>query len=130
MGVGGASSPGQLSPQELGELSDRLGTLLRVGVLVSAGLLLAGLAAALLAPGVSPSDLGSTYSFRTPADVASLGVPGLLVAAGLLLLVGTPVARVILSLVTFARARETDYAALTALVLLALGAGVAVGLLA
>lgn len=123
--------PGTLSSAELSRLSDRLGTLLLIGVALAATFLLAGVVVAAAQSGgsaFSPSSLGPIRF--DPSGLAAEGEAGELIAVGLVLLVATPVARVLLSLEAFARARETDYVLLLVLVLAILGVSALVGLLA
>ena len=81
-----------------------LGRLLGIGVVASSGCLAAGLVIALARPPGGPQ--------------------ALLLRAGLLLLMATPAARVILSAVTYLRRRDWAFATLTLVVLLELVASV------
>jgi uncharacterized membrane protein len=84
-----------------------LGRVLTAGTRLSTGLLVAGLAAV----------------------VAGAGRPGhLVVSAGLLVLMATPIARVAVSLVEFARGREWWFVACTAVVLVLLAGSLIVAL--
>ena len=105
-------------------LESVLGTLLRAGVLLSASVVAAG-AAWLLG---RCSGCGAAYHpFRgEPRDlnsvsgiVASLGHPRpeTVIQFGLLLLIATPVARVVFSLAAFALEKDWTYVAITAVVL-------------
>jgi uncharacterized membrane protein len=104
-----------------------IGNLLRTGVLVSAALVLAGGIWLLLERGGERADY---HQFRPPAlelrspgrVVTGLGhlTPPALIQFGLLVLIATPVARVIVSLVAFALDRDRLYVALTTIVLLVL----------
>jgi uncharacterized membrane protein len=78
-----------------------IGRVLRTGVLASTVCLALGLTMALLQPGASPW----------------------LLNLGILLLVGTPAARVVLSIVEYAIARDRLFLILTSIVLLELIAG-------
>ncbi len=101
-----------------------LGTLLRIGVLMSAALVLAGGIVYLIHYGKTFPDY---RVFRgEPADLRS--VSGIVEAAmalrsrgliqlGLLLLIATPVARVVLSVFAFALERDYTYIAVTLIVL-------------
>jgi uncharacterized membrane protein len=81
-----------------------LGRLLGIGVVASSGCLAAGLVLALARP--------------------TRGPQGLLLTIGLLLLMATPAARVILSAFTYLRRRDWVFAILTLVVLLELVASV------
>jgi uncharacterized membrane protein len=101
-----------------------LGTLLRTGVFVSAAVVAAGGIWLLASSGRSQP---SYRQFRgEPAELRSLGGlvgslahprPETVIQFGLLLLVATPVARVIFSLVVFAIGRDRMYVAITLMVL-------------
>jgi uncharacterized membrane protein len=104
-----------------------LGSLLRIGVILAAGFVLAGGAFYLLRHAGDHPDY-SRFSGE-PEDLTSVtGVaraalalrPRGLIQFGLLLLIATPVLRVAVSLVSFARERDRVYVRLTALVLLIL----------
>ena len=90
------------------ELEQRLGRVLTVGVRASALFLAVGLA-------LSFTDGG--------ASVASW-----LMTAGLLMLMATPVARVVTSMAEYLRHRDWTFSILTAVVLLELGAGIVAAL--
>ena len=104
-----------------------LGTLLRVGVLVSAAIVALGGAIYLVKYGASTPAYGE---FRgEPADLRSVG--GIaraalelrgrgLIQLGLLVLIATPVARVAFSLFAFARQRDRTYVVVTGFVLVLL----------
>jgi len=101
-----------------------IGNLLRAGVLLSAAVVLGGGVWLLFDCGHARADY---HQFLPPAD--TLRSPGAIVAAlrrpdpqlliqfGLLLLIATPVARVIISLIAFAIERDWLYVLLTAIVL-------------
>jgi uncharacterized membrane protein len=101
-----------------------LGSLLRIGVIVSASVVLLGGVIYLIRHGGEASEYGA---FRgEPSDLRS--VAGILrdvlqlesraiLQFGFLLLIATPVVRVALSLVGFARQRDWLYVAATAIVL-------------
>jgi uncharacterized membrane protein len=105
-------------------LEGMLGTLLRAGVLISASVVAAGGAWLLGAGGGrqaayhpfrgEPRDLNSVSGI-----VASLGHPRpeTAIQFGLLLLIATPVARVVFSLAAFALEKDWKYVAITAVVL-------------
>jgi uncharacterized membrane protein len=101
-----------------------MGTLLRVGVILSAAVVLAGGIWHLVQSG------GTIPDYRTfrgePAELRSItgilrapfqsGPPGL-IQLGLLILIATPVARVVFSVVTFALRRDRMYVWITLAVL-------------
>lgn len=104
-----------------------VGNLLRVGVLLSASVVVIGAAVFLTRHGLSPTDF---HVFRgEPADLR--GIWGILHAAftlrgrgiiqlGLLLLIATPVARVAFSVFGFAKEKDYLYVAFTTTVFLIL----------
>lgn len=89
-------------------LEMRLGRVLGVGSLVSMVLFAAGLAALFLGAGATLSDA--------------------LVRAGLVILIGTPFARVVVMTLAYARRGEWRFVAMTGIVLLVLLAGVFVAM--
>jgi uncharacterized membrane protein len=101
-----------------------VGNLLRIGVIIAAVVTaVGGLAYLVTAPGRLPD----YHTFRGETD-ALRGVGAIVTGAlalhtreiiqlGILLLIATPIARVLLSLVGFARERDWMYVAVTALVL-------------
>jgi uncharacterized membrane protein len=101
-----------------------IGILLRVGVLLSAAVVLGGGMWLLFDCGQA---LPNYHQFLPPANtlrspraiVAALGHPNpaLLIQFGLLLLIATPVARVIVSLIAFAIQHDRLYVVITAIVL-------------
>ena len=105
----------------------RLGVVLRTGVLVSAAVVAVGAIVFLWRQGLAPADY---HEFRgEPDDLRS--VAGILAAArslsgrgliqlGLLLLIATPIVRVIFSIFGFARQRDWLYVGIALLVLLLL----------
>lgn len=108
------------------EFEDVVGYTLRLGVLASAALLVAGIAllmasghAQLLQAAASPRSLinTSTVSF---SDIES-GVGALngldLIYLGLIVLIATPVSRVVLGIAQFAREKDLLYTAITTVVL-------------
>ncbi|MDE1819804.1 MAG: DUF1634 domain-containing protein [Euryarchaeota archaeon] len=110
---------------DLAQLSERLGRLLAAGVLASAFLLAVGVVViVVLAPGTGMDGLLSARS-RGSWGPASPGV--LLIASGIVVLVATPVARVLLAARAFATAGEDDYLGLVLAVLLILTLSVVVG---
>jgi len=117
---------GQRARSEQG-LEQAIGLLLRVGVTLAALLVAAGGAVFLARHG---GELPDYRVFRgEPAELRSLagvleGVRALrsraLIELGLLVLIATPVARVVFSLAAFARERDRLYVGVTAVVLVVL----------
>jgi uncharacterized membrane protein len=102
-----------------------LGNLLRAGVLLSALVVLAGGIVFLLRhggaiPNWSTFQLKRTDGLRSPTEIChsagQLGGRGL-IQLGLLLLIGTPIARVIFSVFAFFRERDYIYVVFTLIVL-------------
>jgi uncharacterized membrane protein len=101
-----------------------IGNLLRVGVIVAAVVAAIGGVIFLAARGGSVADyhvfVGQPEHLRSVSGVLT-GVAHLdsasIVQLGILLLIATPIARVALSLVAFAREHDRTYVAITALVL-------------
>lgn len=105
-------------------LEQRLGTLLRGGVILSAGVTLIGGIMFLLSHGSVPASY-HTFSGE-PAGLRSVGgvVEGVargdstsVIQLGVLLLIATPIARVLFSVIGFARERDWMYVAFSTLVL-------------
>lgn len=121
------AGPGKLASDDLSRLSDQVADVLKVGVLVATVFLTVGMGlAAATAP--SGASLTPTFSLRTWGSWSGLPLSELLVAIGLVVLVATPVARVVLSLETFARLGERDYLGVVGFVLVVLLVGIVVGL--
>jgi uncharacterized membrane protein len=101
-----------------------LGTFLRVGVVTSAVIVLAGAALFLSRRGGELCDYnafhGEPAQLRHPVGIvraaAAMDDRGI-IAIGLLVLIATPVTRVALSMLGFARQRDGLYVVLTAIVL-------------
>jgi uncharacterized membrane protein len=108
-------------------LEKMVGTLLRTGVLLSAAIVLAGAVWLLRDSGAS---LPAYRQFRgEPPELRSLGAivsslgrptPESLIQLGLLVLIATPVARVIFSLIAFVLERDRTYVGITAVVVVIL----------
>ncbi len=108
-------------------LEQLIGNLLRSGVLLSAAVVLAGAILFLLRHGgehpdynafqVEPAELRNVRGILSQA--IALRARGI-IQFGLLLLIATPIARVVLALVAFALQRDRMYVAVTAIVLAAL----------
>jgi uncharacterized membrane protein len=101
-----------------------MGNLLRAGVLLAAALVLAGGVLYLIRYGAAPADhrvfRGEPADLRSPVgiveDALELRSRGL-IQLGVLLLIATPVARVLFSVVAFARQRDLTYVIVTLIVL-------------
>ncbi len=106
------------------QVEEVMGTLLRVGVILAATVVLVGGILYLSRYGATspdyrvfrgePADLRSVSGVLS--DVTALNSRGL-IQLGLLLLIATPVARVAFSVFAFARQRDITYVVLTLLVL-------------
>jgi uncharacterized membrane protein len=112
------------------KLEIALGTLLRAGVLLAAVIVAVGGLFLLLARAAWTPDFrafrGGEVSLRSLPGIlreARALDPGGIVQTGLLVLIATPVMRVLFSLVGFARQRDWLYVLLTLIVLCALAVG-------
>jgi uncharacterized membrane protein len=103
-----------------------LGNLLRAGVILAAAVVLAGGALYLARHGTEPRDRfvyhdpGDSCDLCSPAGIVreALSLTGRgIIQLGLLLLVATPIARVLGSVLVFARQRDRTYVVLTLIVL-------------
>jgi len=102
---------------------------LEVGVVVSSVLLLVGIGLLLAAGGGSIHAAGGRVSLASlPGDLSGANGHGLLLL-GVLVLVFTPLARVVLSLGVFARAGDLTFASLTLFVLVVLVLGLVLGVI-
>ncbi|MEP7086713.1 MAG: DUF1634 domain-containing protein [Gemmatimonadota bacterium] len=97
-------------------LEQRLGTLLRGGVILSAAVTLIGGVLYLAAHGLTPASyhifVGEPAGLRTVGGViagAARGDSASIIQLGVLLLIATPVARVFISVIGFARERDWMY---------------------
>lgn len=117
------------------ELRRWTAALLRAGVLTATATLVLGLAVQFAR---DPSAYAARYAryglggARLPSGVDTLrrlpeGDPSAILLLGLLILTAVPLARVLLSLVEFARARDWLYFTITAVVLLLLVLGIVLG---
>jgi len=100
-----------------------VGKLLQAGVLFSAAVVFLGAIIYLIRHGTEPITLGAfhgePYDLRTIRGILKLARVGRgrgIIQLGLLLLVATPIARVILSIFGFAKERDHLYVALTSVV--------------
>jgi uncharacterized membrane protein len=101
-----------------------IGNLLRIGVAISAVVVLAGGILYLAQYGSAPIDYGSFHGepreLRSIAGIirgARAGHPAAIIQCGLLLLIATPIARVIFSAFGFLRERDYRYVCITLIVL-------------
>ena len=111
-------------------LAREVGGILRIGVLVSSAVIVLGLVPYLARDGGQRADYhlfrGEPEAFRTvPAALAyaAQAHPRGIMQLGVLLLLATPVARVVLCLVEFTRERDRLYVGVTLLVLFVLAWG-------
>lgn len=115
------------NPHEDFVLEQRLGTLLRGGVIVSAAVTLVGGIMYLAVHGGAPASYhtfrGEPETLRTVEGVIGGVLRGesiAIIQLGVLLLIATPIARVLISVIGFARERDWMYVACSLLVLLLL----------
>ena len=115
------------NPSEPAGIRHAFGELLRGGVLLSAALLLAGLAlaAARGTTGLPPGAASGAVREWLPALLSGTAWP--LLWLGVAVLAATPIVRVLLALAEFARARDREFVALTAFVLAVLLGTAALG---
>jgi uncharacterized membrane protein len=106
------------------QIEEIIGKLLRTGVLLAAGVIIFGGALYLWQYGAAMADYrvfrGEPPALRSPAAIvrsALAGDPRGVIELGLLVLVGTPVARVALSAWAFAAQGDRLYLAITLIVL-------------
>jgi uncharacterized membrane protein len=119
------SGPAAPDPSALDASLERtIGTLLRVGVGAATALAAVGGTLFLFRHGEEPAYYGVFHG--APQDLRSVGAVmravgelrgRAVIQLGLLLLIATPVARVALTLVAFARARDRAYVVITSIVL-------------
>ncbi|WP_063515949.1 DUF1634 domain-containing protein [Schleiferilactobacillus harbinensis] len=113
--------------KEMNEVERLIGQILRIGVIVSAIVIVVGLAALFI-------EGGSGY----PGDTVPLGFramfagvmqfkPFAIIMLGLFLLILTPVLRVVVSIYAFAVERDTLYVAITTIVLIILVIAMVIG---
>ena len=106
------------------QVEQSIGVLLRVGVLLAAAVVLVGGILYLVQRGNLRADYhvfhGEPNDLKKPSMVireAFTGSPEAVIELGLLLLILTPVARVVFSVVAFARERDRMYVIMTLIVL-------------
>ncbi len=100
---------------DLGDLNRLISHVLRGGVLLSVGTLLAGLAIAAIEGGTYPATVLELDRLLGPLLRLR---PDALLSAGILILIATPVVRVAMSVGTYLGGRDWVYAGITAIVLL------------
>jgi uncharacterized membrane protein len=122
-------------------INTAIAAVLRVGVILSIAIMLAGITVTFVhhpeyfssRPSLGALTSTSTHFPNTLIDVISgvrRGMGQDIVMAGLLVLIATPVARVALSLVVFVKVRDRLYTTITSVVLLILLISFAIGLVA
>jgi uncharacterized membrane protein len=111
-------------PASEARVEQSVGNLLRAGVALSAAVVLAGGVVYLMRHGAETADhrvfTGEPADLRQPPGILADALAGRgrgLIQLGLLLLIATPVARVVLCVFAFARLRDWVYVVLTLLVL-------------
>jgi uncharacterized membrane protein len=116
--------PPVTNPHEDYALEQRLGTLLRGGVILSAAVTLIGGIMYLAAHGSAPESYhifaGEPHGLRTVGGVVAgvaRGDSASIIQLGVLLLIATPVARVFISVIGFARERDWLYVGCSLIVL-------------
>ncbi len=106
------------------QVDQMIGNILRIAVIIAAVIVLAGGILYLIQNGSKSPEyhvfMGEPKSLRTLSGILkephSLDGPGI-IQIGLLLLIATPVARVVFSVVAFALQRDTTYVVVTLIVL-------------
>jgi len=118
------STPPASNPHEDFELEQRLGILLRAGVILSAAVTLIGGIMYLASHGGDPASYhvfaGEPAGLRTVGGViagVARGDSASIIQLGVLLLIATPVARVFISVIGFARERDWMYVGCSLMVL-------------
>jgi len=99
---------------DLEDLNRLIAHILRGGVLLSVGILLAGLAIAALEGGTYPATVVEPDRILGPLLRLR---PDALLSAGILVLISTPVVRVAMSVGTYLKGRDWVYAGITGIVL-------------
>ena len=119
--------PAEPLPGDDSDLERSIARLLTVGTYASIALLAVGLVL-LLASGLGPRSADPGFDLgRIPADLLALHPAGFIVL-GLLVVVATPAARVAASFIGYVRRGEREMALIAALILVVIGASLAVGL--
>ena len=118
------SEPPVVNPHADFALEQRLGTLLRAGVMLSAAVTLVGGIMYLAVHGMAPASyhtfMGEPAALRTVGGVVAgvaRGDSASIIQLGVLLLIATPVARVFISVIGFAREHDWMYVACSLIVL-------------
>lgn len=115
------ADPGPLQPAN--DLDRVIARLLTIGIYLSVTLLAIG-TVAFLAAGGSPLDVADQFDLtRIPADLVALR-PTAFLWLGLVAVIATPSARVIASLVAYARTGERGMVVVSALILLVIASSV------
>jgi uncharacterized membrane protein len=105
-------------------LEHRIARLLTIGTWTAVGLLVVGLAL-MLGAGIAPLSGGPAFDAgRLPGDLAALR-PAAFIWLGLVVVVGTPAARVVASLIGYARGGERALTVVALLILVVIAASVA-----
>jgi uncharacterized membrane protein len=97
-----------------------VGNLLRAGVALAAALVAIGGAWYLAVSGGTRPEYGTFHPANGLRELGRLTAPEMVIAAGLLVLIATPVARVVFSIAAFALERDRLYVAITLVVLMVL----------
>jgi Predicted membrane protein len=115
-----------------GAVETMVSLVLRIGVLSSSAIICCGIGL-ILADRIISAGMGIDSAVPYPRSIHALWTglvafdPASVIAAGLLMLIATPFARVAVSIVAFALERDWRYVAITALVLAILVTGVVIG---
>jgi uncharacterized membrane protein len=118
------SEPGRAAPRQTRDLNDAVHQILIIGLIISTALLVAGLIIELIRSGTLPeATLHPVEAIRQTLQLRSSGFLSL----GLLVLLVTPVMRVIGSIIVFALEGDRRYALVTLTVLLVMTASVLLG---
>lgn len=115
------------SGRSQGDLNDAIGKILRYGVVLSSAVVAAGLALMVLAPPPgAPGTLQGTIAENFGGPTLSLSALGAGIAhgtavsvlqLGMLILIATPITRVVASVMLFLREKDIQYVGITLLVL-------------
>ncbi len=110
------------------ELDLIIARILRGGVLLSAAIVLAGGVWYLAESGGTRPPFGHFAGLPGIRALAHLPAPEVVILVGLLLLIATPVARVVFSMIAFAMEKDWTYVGITAIVLGVLAYSIITGL--